>query len=148
MTATRRGKEVDVLLTTIGLFATAILLGSMVFFSAVMAPLIFTKLDAEIAGPFIRQVFPWYYLAVIVLGTLAALSLFAIRLEDACVLAAVAATAVITRQLLMPCINRARDAVLAGDSSAGRGFSRLHKLSVWINAVQIIAVAIVLARLI
>ena len=136
------------LLTNIGLFATAILLGSMVFFSVVMAPLIFTKLDAEIAGSFIRQVFPWYYLAVISLSTLAALSLVSSRLIDALVLAAVAVAAVITRQVLMPRINLARDGVLAGDPSAGRRFSRLHKLSVWINAVQIIAIAIVLARFI
>ena len=65
----------DMALTIMGLFATALLFGSMVFFSAVMAPLVFTKLDAETAGRFIRQVFPWYYLTVITLAAVAGLSL-------------------------------------------------------------------------
>jgi len=38
----------------------ALTFGGMIFFSAVMAPLVFTKLPFETAGAFIRQVFPWY----------------------------------------------------------------------------------------
>ena len=40
---------------------TAAVFGSMLFFSFVMAPLIFTQLDEATAGRFIRAVFPWYY---------------------------------------------------------------------------------------
>jgi hypothetical protein len=132
----------------VGFFATAILLGAMVFFSAVMAPLIFTKLEADVAGRFIRQVFPWYYLTIIALGSLAALAVVFFRPADAMALACVALAGVIARQTLMPSINRARDAVLAGETVAGNRFSRLHRLSVWINALQIITVGVVLARLI
>ncbi len=128
------------------LFATALLFGSMVFFSAVMAPLIFIKMDGERAGRFIRQVFPWYYLVVLVLGGVATVCLVFQRPIDAAILGGVTCVAVATRQLLMPAINRARDAMLAGDESSGQRFSRLHRLSVWINAAQIIAIAIVLAR--
>ena len=39
----------------------ALTFGGMTFFSAVMAPLVFTKLPFDTAGAFIRQVFPWYY---------------------------------------------------------------------------------------
>lgn len=132
----------------IGLFATSLLLGAMVFFSAVMAPLIFTKLEAAAAGRFIRQVFPWYYLTVIVLSGLAALAWLAFRPVDALVLAGVTIAAGFARQVLMPRINRARDAAGAGDVTAGSRFARLHRLSVWINALQILAAAIVLARLV
>jgi len=38
--------------------------GGMTFFSTVMAPFVFTKLPLETAGPFIRAVFSWYYLAI------------------------------------------------------------------------------------
>ena len=48
----------DSVINGTGFFATGILLGAMLFFSCVMVPLIFTKLDADVAGRFIRQVFP------------------------------------------------------------------------------------------
>lgn len=139
---------VDSVINATGVFATGILLGAMLFFSGVMAPLIFAKLGLEVAGRFIRQVFPWYYLVVIVLSGAAALALLLLRPADAVALAAVALAGIIARQSLMPRINRARDAVLAGDPVADRRFSRLHRLSVWINALQIVTVAVVLARLI
>jgi hypothetical protein len=44
--------------------ALALTFGGMTFFSAVMAPLVFDKLPLKVAGPFIRQVFPWYYLTM------------------------------------------------------------------------------------
>lgn len=134
------------MLDYVSLFATATLFGAMVFFSAVMAPLIFTKLEPELAGGFIRQVFPWYYLMVIGMGAVATLALAILRPLDAAIVAGVTAAAVAARQILMPAINRARDAMLAGDETARTRFSRRHRLSVWINAAQIVAVAIVLAR--
>jgi hypothetical protein len=131
-----------------GIFATGILLGAMLFFSGVIAPLVFSRLEADVAGRFIRQVFPWYYLTVITLGSLAALAVLFSRPADAIALACVALAGIIARQRLMPSINRAREEALAGETMAGKRFSRLHRLSVWINALQIITVGIVLARLI
>jgi Domain of unknown function (DUF4149) len=136
------------IVTTAGLFATALLLGSMAFFSTVIAPLIFLKLDGAVAGRFIRQVFPWYYLVVIILSALAALCVTASRMSDAVALAAIAIAGLVARQILMPKINRARDAVLAGDRSSQTSFSRLHRLSVYINAAQMIVAGVVLARFI
>lgn len=138
--------QIETILTLAGLFATATLLGSMAFFSAVMAPLIFIELDSEIAGRFIRRVFPWYYLTVIGLSVLAAICLVFSRVADAALLGAVAALGIFARQILMPRINQARDSMLSGDQTRGLRFSRLHRLSVWINVAQIFAVAIVLAR--
>jgi hypothetical protein len=138
----------ETVINGIGFFATGLLLGTMVFFSGVIAPLIFTKLDADVAGRFIRQVFPWYYLTVIILSSLAALSLFLFHFWDAIALACVALAGILARQVLMPQINRARDASLTGDSAAAPRFSRLHRLSVWINALQIITAGVVMARLV
>jgi len=138
--------QIDTILILAALFATATLLGSMAFFSAVMAPLIFIELDSEIAGRFIRRVFPWYYLIVIGLSVLAALCLVFSRVVDAALLGAVATLGVFARQFLMPKINRARDSMLSGDQARGLRFSRLHRLSVWINVAQMIVIAIVLAR--
>ncbi len=38
----------------------ALIFGGTTFFSAAMAPLVFTKLPFETAGAFFRRVFPWY----------------------------------------------------------------------------------------
>jgi len=45
------------------------------------------------------------------------------------------------RQWLLPRINAARDAQLAGDTEAGRRFHRDHKLSVGINLLQLVLLA-------
>ncbi len=131
----------------VGTLAAALLLGSMAFFSAVMAPLVFIKLDAATAGRFIRGVFPWYYLVVLGLAALAAAALAAGRPADASVMAAVALGAWISRQVLMPRINAHRDRALGGDAAAGRRFDRLHRVSVWINAAQLLACGAVMVRL-
>jgi len=124
--------------------ALAITFGGMTFFSAVMTPLVFAKLPLKVAGPFIREVFPWYYLTmgVTILAALAALILAAGGKPtwEVALAALVLAGFAIARQLLMPLINRARDAELAGDFGAARRFRRLHLVSVVINAVQWLAV--------
>ncbi len=138
----------DSVINGAGFLATGSLLGAMLFFSGVMAPLIFSKLGADVAGRFIRQVFPWYYLVVIGLSGVAAFAFASPHPAEAIALAGVAVAGVVARQGLMPGINRARDAALAGHPEAGRRFSRLHRLSVWINALQIITVGVVLAGLV
>ncbi len=124
--------------------ALALTFGGMTFFSAVLTPLVFTKLPLKVAGPFIRQVFPWYYLSmgVTVLVALAALLLAAGGKPtwEVALAALVLAGFGIARQVLMPLINRARDAELAGHYAAARRFRRLHLVSVVINAFQWLAV--------
>ena len=123
----------------IGQLMAAILLGAMLFFAAVVAPLVFTGLDAATAGRLIRRMFPWYYLVVLALAILAALLSLPSAPVNGAILGLVAAGAALSRQVLMPRINRLRDTQMAGDADAGRRFERLHRLSVWINSAQILA---------
>lgn len=134
----------ETILPAIGLYATALLFGAMAFFSGVVAPLVFVKLDAPTAGGFIRQLFPWYYLVIIVLAGAGALALLPVGARGAHFLAIVCALGIVSRQLLMPRINAARDAMLAGDTAREAMFNRLHRASVWINGAQILLVGIVL----
>jgi hypothetical protein len=131
----------------VGFLATAFLLGAMIFFSVVIAPLIFIKLEPAVASRFIRELFPWYYLVIIVLSSLAAAAMLAASPGAAVTLAGVAVTAVAARQLLMPRINRARDAATGGEAAAKQRFSRLHRFSVVINGAQMVALSVVLASL-
>lgn len=133
--------------TVLALIVTAILAGSMVFFSAVMAPLIFIKLDMPVAGGFVRAVFPWYYLLIAVLAGIGGLGLLAALPLNASMLLLVAASALYCRQILTPQINEFRDQSLAGDKQAGKTFNRLHKRSEIINGLQILAVLAVLLHL-
>ena len=127
-------------LSSLALIALALLFGGMGFFAAVMAPLVFTRLPATTAGPFIRQVFPVYYLWVLGFAALAAVALAAQRPIDAAAMAAVAALTLWLRQGLMPRINQLSD---AGESAA---FARAHRLSVVLNMAQLAAALGVLVR--
>ena len=127
----------------------ALTFGGMTFFSAVVAPLVFSKLPSATAGAFIRQVFPWYYLSMGVTTLVALLALLTGARSDTAwataLTAAVLAGFVLARQVLMPRINRARDAEAQGDPTAGRRFRRLHGASVAVNGLQWLAVLVALA---
>ena len=134
------------LLTTTAGVLVAASFGSMLFFAAVVAPLIFTRLPEDVSGPFIREVFPRYYLALGLATGLAAFAALAERPGLALVLALVCAGFVYARQRLMPRINALRDQELAGDSSAAPAFQRAHRGSVVLNTFQMIALLLVLIR--
>ncbi len=134
---------------TIAIVTVGALWGGMLFFAAVFAPLVFIKLDAETAGRFIRQVFPVYYLSMGIVSVVAAIAIIVSHAHgtaDALAMILVCLGFWFARRVLMPRINLARDADLEGDSDAKGRFKRLHRTSVLINAVQMLAVLVVLIR--
>jgi uncharacterized membrane protein len=132
-------------LSLIALFATALLLGGMAFFAAIVAPLVFRVLEAGPGRRFIRTLFPRYYLWLAATAGAAAVALFPLSKPDAGIMAAVAGLSVWLRQVLMPRINAASDAAKAGDAAASGAFARGHRLSVVANLLQMAAAAVVLA---
>ena len=126
-------------------FANALvlmLLGAMLFFPSVVAPVVFTSLPEAQAGAFLRSMFPRYYAFMIALSLIAALLFLVFSDESAyqatVVCLFVGVSTLWVRQWLLPRINMARDAQLAGDTEAGRRFDRDHKLSVGINLLQLV----------
>ena len=97
-------------------------------------------------GRFVRGIFPIYYLWVLGTAAAGAVALLPLRPPDALALAVVAGVAAWLRQSLMPRINALSDAAQAGDAAAKAGFDRAHRLSVWVNVVQMVVAAVVLAR--
>lgn len=126
-----------IFLDVISLVSVATLFGSMAFFSGVVAPITFLKLDAAIAGRFVRNIFPWYFLVIVALSVVAAASLVAARPLEASVMGLIAFGAFVSRQILMPRSNDHRDRMIRGDAKAEKAFARLHRLSVWINGAQL-----------
>ena len=118
------------------------LVGGMLFFGAIMAPLVFTQLPPDAAGPFIRAAFPRYYAFVAASSVIAGFGLL-LRGQS---LSAIALFLVglVTLWLwfwLIPHLNALRE---AGDSA---GFDRGHRLSVWVNGVELVTGIVVLVRL-
>ncbi len=123
----------------IGLIALACLLGGMVFFGVVMAPLVFTKLLPGTADLFIRATFPRYYAYVAVTAGLASFGLLLRgNFGQAIILALVLMLTIWLWHSWLPHLNQVRE---AGNQAA---FAWGHRLSVWLNGAQLLAVLAVL----
>ena len=124
----------------ISIYLTAMILGIMLFFSFVIAPVVFTTLDEENARKFIRRIFPFYYnvnlgLSLIVLLTFIFLSKIGI---DFYLIIAITLLFVASNYLLMPLINKYRD------ENQDKKFKYSHFISVVINFVQMLFLVVML----
>jgi hypothetical protein len=125
---------------TLGL---ALLVGGMIFFGAIVAPLVFTQLPIEVVGPFIRLIFPWYY-GFIASAALLAMFGFSARRQriSAAILCAVLIAVLWAWLWLIPHLNAWRE---AGQMTR---FAIGHKISTWLNAAELIAAIWLLLRLV
>jgi len=116
----------------LALSLVAATIGAMLFFGAVVAPTAFRTLGEQSAGPFVRVLFPKYYLVFSVTTATAAVAAFlAMAPFSGLALLLVAGGFIYALTLLMPRINRARDAGSTAD------FERLHRRSVHLNLLQL-----------
>ena len=118
----------------VSLYLIAIILGIMLFFSFVVAPLVFTTLNERNAAIFIRRIFPYYYnvnlvISSIVLLIFIYLSKFVIEFY---LILAITILFGISNYLLMPLINKYRD------KKQDLKFKYSHLISVIINFIQIV----------
>jgi len=111
----------------------AICLGSMLFFSFVIAPVTFKVLDAKNASKFVRRIFPFYYLVNLIILSIVLLLhsyISSINLDFYITLIIVILFA-FSIFILMPIINKLKD------NKKEKKFKYSHALSVIINFVQI-----------
>jgi len=113
------------------------LFGSMAFFAVTVAPTVFRALPGEQAGQFLRALFPRYYVWGLLMAAAAFLASLLGHPPVSMLIFLVAALFIYARQVLMPQINRSRDAELAGEPGAGERFKRQHLASVVVNGIQI-----------
>ena len=118
----------------LALLGLSALVGGMVFFGAVMAPLIFTSLPPDAAGILIRAAFPRYYGFMVVSATMAAVG-FGLRGQAmAVVLLAFVVLATLFAWLwVIPYLNAVRE---AGNMAA---FQRGHWLSTVLDGLELLA---------
>ena len=122
----------------------SLLLGSMLFFAAIVAPSAFRALDAADAGRFLRVIFPRYYLWGIVFSIVALAVCLFHSPKGAVLMAFVLAGFVYSRQVLMPAINAAKDRWHESESAQDKAhFSALHRRSVIINVAQMLSLIVI-----
>jgi len=128
--------------TQLSIYLTSIILGIMLFFSFVVAPVVFTTLDEENARKFIRRIFPYYYKVNLGISLLILLILlFANNFEVKFYLILVVAILfAISNYLLMPMINKFRD------ENQDKKFKYSHLTSVIFNFIQILILVVILFR--
>ena len=112
----------------------AMVLGMMIFFSFVLAPMIFKILDAENAGKFVRKIFPYYYFVNLIFLSIAIILFIIISsLEINFYITLVLAISFIFAQFfLMPMINKLKD------NNEEKKFKYAHGASVINNFIQMI----------
>ncbi len=120
-------------------FISAIL-GIMLFFSFIVAPITFTVLDEANSRKFIRRIFPYYYLSNLFLCVCALTSIVILNNIDLYFYLVLVITIlfIISNFLLMPLINKFRD------NSEDKKFKYTHSISVLINFIQLIILIIIL----
>ena len=128
------------MLELLSFYLSSAVLGIMVFFSFVVAPVTFTTLNEENARKFIRKIFPFYYTVNLALSSLA--TLFYVILKsynlNFYLLLLVSILFAVSNYILMPLINKYRD------QKKDKHFKYLHFLSVIINFFQILLILIIL----
>ena len=124
----------------VSLYLTSIVLGVMLFFSFVVAPVTFTSLNEENARKFIRKIFPYYYsvnlfISLIILLIFIILRKFSLDFYFILIINILFA---LSNFLLMPLINKYRD------NKEEKKFKYTHFISVVINFIQMILLVTVL----
>ena len=124
----------------VSIYLIAMILGIMLFFSFVIAPVVFTTLDEDNARKFIRRIFPFYYnvnlaISFVVLLIFLFLSKLGVDFYLILLITILFAT---SNYLLMPLINKYRD------EKQDKKFKYSHFISVVINFVQMICLVFLL----
>ena len=124
----------------ISLYIISMILGKMIFFSFVVAPVAFSSLDKESYSVFIRKIFPYYYLinlalSLVVFFIFIYLNIFEIKFY---LISLTAILFFISNYLLMPLINK------YSDQNLHQKFKYSHLLSVILNFIQMFCLIFIL----
>ena len=124
----------------LSIYLIAMILGIMLFFSFVIAPVVFTTLDEDNARKFIRRIFPFYYNVNLAISFIVLLLfLFLSKLGvDFYLILIITILFAISNYLLMPLINKYRD------EKQDKKFKYSHFISVVINFVQMLFLVVML----
>ena len=120
-------------------FLLAVLIGSMIFFMAVVSPSVFTTLSTNASSKLLRTIFPRMFLFGFIIAILSlVLCYISSNILNSILLIIVAMSFIINRNYLTPKINDFRDKELEGDKKASSSFKYMHLLSVLLFVLNFI----------
>ena len=120
-------------------FLLAVLIGSMIFFMAVVSPSVFATLSTNASSKLLRTIFPRMFLFGFIITILSLiLSYFSGNILNSILLIIVSMSFIINRNYLTPKINDFRDKELEGDKKASSSFKYMHLLSVLLFVLNFI----------
>ena len=120
-------------------FLLAVLIGSMIFFMAVVSPSVFATLSTNASSKFLRIIFPRMFLFGFIIAILSlVLCYISSNILNSILLIIVAMSFIINRNYLTPKINDFRDKELEGDKKASSSFKYMHLLSVLLFVLNFI----------
>ena len=102
---------------------SGVISGMILFQTAIVAPVVFTTLDAENASKFLRKIFPRFFMVIFILGISALIVSSAILSIQGIIIAAITAISMFISYLVVPATNKARD------EERSKAFRRLHTLT-------------------
>ena len=112
-------------------FLLSILIGSMIFFMAVVSPSVFVTLSTNASSKFLRTIFPRMFLFGFIIAIFSlVLCYISGNILNSILLIIVAISFIINRNYLTPKINDFKDKELEGDKKASSSFKYMHLLSV------------------
>ena len=128
-------------------FLISLLIGSMIFFTAVVSPSVFASLSSNASSKFLRLVFPRMFLFGIIITSLCFLLSILLNNNLASILLAIITLSFfLNRNYLTPRINKYRDEEIEGNQRAVTLFKRMHLLSVLLfvlNFILLISIMVI-----
>ncbi len=120
-------------------FLLTILLGSMIFFMAVVSPSVFATLSTNASSKLLRTIFPRMFLFGFIIAILSLILCYiSDNILNSILLIIVAMSFIINRNYVTPKINDFRDKELEGDKKASSSFKYMHLLSVLLFVMNFI----------
>ena len=113
-------------------FLNGLVVGVILFQTAVIAPTVFRSLGPDQAGPFLRKVFPKFFVVLVVMGIAGAISALASDASYQLWICLVTLTLGILAYLLIPMTNKSRD---VGNEKL---FKKLHNASVLMTVLILV----------
>ena len=112
---------------------SGVISGMILFQTAIVAPVVFTTLDAENASKFLRKIFPRFFMVIFILGISALMVSSVILSIQGIIIAAITAISMFISYLVVPATNKARD------EERSTAFRRLHTLTVVLTLFTLLA---------
>ena len=114
------------------IFLNGLVVGVILFQTAVIAPTVFRSLGPDQAGPFLRKVFPKFFVVLVVMGIAGAISALASDASYQLWICLVTLTLGILAYLLIPMTNKSRD------DGNEKLFKKLHNASVLMTVLILV----------